>query len=91
MLSKDVKKWFNELQASYEAGKPVVVKYGSQYNNNQNANNFTKKKKYQDKASDPKQIQHYWWGLKWIQDCMFMTFKCNGWRKPQDEPEETSS
>ena len=29
MLLKDLNKWVNELQAAPEAGKPVVIKYGS--------------------------------------------------------------
>ena len=29
MLPKYLNKWFNELQAAPEAGKPVVIKYGS--------------------------------------------------------------
>ena len=54
MLLKDLNKWVNELQAAPEAGKPVVIKYGSQYNNNQKANKLTNMKKDQDEASDPK-------------------------------------
>ena len=50
MISREVKKWVNELRESSEAGKPIVIKYGSQYNNNRKSNKLTKKKNYQDEA-----------------------------------------
>ena len=57
-ISKDVKKWVNEIREAFEAGKHVVIKYGSQYINNQKANkqanNQTKKKKNQYEALDMK-------------------------------------